>query len=68
MTITQGYAVISSPGFGVDNYVNDLDCHWDIVDPKNRSLTLSFSDFNTENRFDLVSVSINIRNTEEAAV
>ena len=47
---------IQSPGYGVKNYPDKLDCSWTIKHPKGESLTLFFEDFVTEALFDFVKV------------
>ena len=56
-TLNTGHARIESPGFGVAEYPNNLDCSWRITDPKSRPLTLVFEEFDTESRRDIVQVT-----------
>ncbi|KAK6170352.1 hypothetical protein SNE40_018764 [Patella caerulea] len=55
--INSGFAKIESPGYGVTNYPNNVNCSWRLVDPKHRHLSLIFDPgFNTEINSDPVRV------------
>ena len=45
-----------SDGSGSNNYVNNVDCSWLVEVDFGRIITLNFSSFNTQNRFDFVRV------------
>ncbi|KAL5018820.1 hypothetical protein ScPMuIL_004542 [Solemya velum] len=57
VVITQTAVVISSPGYGVSNYPNSIDCSWNFKSTRNQRVSLVFDDdFDTETRMDVVTV------------
>ncbi|XP_048248139.1 uncharacterized protein LOC124151774 isoform X1 [Haliotis rufescens] len=57
VTIRSGHAKIESPGYGVSNYPNDINCFWRLLDPQRRELSLIFqANFDTETSIDQVFV------------
>ena len=49
--------MIASPGFPNQSYPNNLNCMWTITARPGFSVQLTFDDFETEQSFDIVSVS-----------
>ena len=57
VTVKSGHAKVESPGYGVNNYPNNLNCSWTLVDPELRELSLICDPkFNTEQNADVLYV------------
>ncbi|XP_041364224.1 uncharacterized protein LOC121379643 [Gigantopelta aegis] len=57
VTVKSGHAKVESPGYGVNNYPNNLNCSWTLVDPELRELSLICDPrFNTEHNADVLNV------------
>ncbi|KAK3089738.1 hypothetical protein FSP39_006098 [Pinctada imbricata] len=56
--ITQGYIVFSSPGYGVNNYPNNLNCTWKYN--WTQPATLLFHEIDIEPKFDLLQVKLGV--------
>lgn len=68
VTILSDYSGSFSDGSGGNNYGNNSQCVWYIAPPGATSITLSFSQFNTEQDYDGILVYDDIEATNQIAV
>ena len=51
------FGIITSPGFGFENYLNQLECVWNVSEPFGRDISFIFHEFDTEEKYDVVTVN-----------